>query len=93
MTTSMANLIDRMNAMRKNTNRSQADFDKMFTDALRTFQIGVTGLQEANQRRRNQCRDDLRPEYRVLCNAPEEEGEELFGPTVDERIKTISGTK
>ena len=93
MMTSLANLIDRMNIMRKSTNRTQADYDKMFTDALKTFQIGVTGLQEANQRRRNQCRDDLRPEYRVLCNAPEKEGEELFGPTVDDRIKTISGTK
>ena len=59
-------------------------------DAFDNIRIGTMALNEVNQMRRAQIREDLNPIYRSLCNPPKEENEFMFGSDVTEKIKARS---
>ena len=62
-------------------------------DAFDNIRIGTMALNEVNQMRRAQIREDLNPIYRSLCNPPKEEDGLLFGSDVTEKIKAINQSR
>ena len=62
-------------------------------DAFDNIRIGTMALNEVNQMRRAQIREDLNPIYRSLCNPPKEEDGFLFGSDVTDKIKAINQSR
>ena len=57
--------------------------------ALDTVRLGAAAVHELSQKRRQALKPDLHPSYRGLCSAPKEEGTELFGNNLNDRIKEL----
>ena len=62
-------------------------------DAFDNIRIGTMALNEVNQMRRAQIREDLNPIYRSLCNPPKDEDGFLFGSDVTDKIKAINQSR
>ena len=60
---------------------------------LDTFNITATTLQECNQRRRNNIKNDLPLPLKQVCNPPKKEGKMLFPEGVEDEIKNITNER
>ena len=60
---------------------------------LNTFQLGAAALHDCSQKRRELLKPDLNPEFKAICNVPEKEGDSLFGPGLEEKIKDLAQSR
>ena len=82
----LAGLADLKGKVLGDTRRAIKDLTKT---ALTAVQAGASTLQEINQRRRDNIRTHLSDTFKSLCNVPDEEGEELFGADLPEKMKAL----
>ena len=85
-------LINKLDKFREKTKDRtvRSEIKNITREAILVTKVGAASIYSMNNARRTLIRDNLNETYRGLCNPPEEEGKELFGENLGDKIKEMS---
>ena len=85
-------LINKLDKFREKTKDRtvRSEIKSITREAILVTKVGAASIHSMNNARRTLIRENLNETYRGLCNPPEEEGKELFGENLGDKIKEMS---
>ena len=85
-------LINKLDKFREKTKDRtvRSEIKNITREAILVTKVGAASIHSMNNARRTLIRDNLNETYRGLCNPLEEEGKELFGENLGDKIIEMS---